>query len=482
MGGSSRNPSNMATHILKVTNPVKKLLSNSRQHQLKNVARCMGSWPVLNIPETKTTTLPNGIRVATEDSGIPTCTVGLWIDAGSRLENENNNGVAHFLEHMAFKGTEKRSQTDLELQIENMGAHLNAYTSREQTVYYAKCFSKDTDKAVDILSDIIQNSKLEEQAIERERNVILREMQEVETNLQEVVFDHLHAIAYQNTPLGRTILGPTENIKTITKKDLKKYIQSNYHGNRIVLAGAGGVNHDALVGLADKHFGTLPSRTEAIDSVERCRFTGGEVRVRDDFMPFAHVALAVETAGWSSADNIALMVASTLIGSWDRSMLGGEHLSSRLASVCANAPEVHSFMSFNTCYTDTGLWGIYYVCEGNETPNVLHQVQSEWMRLSHDVSDFEVNRAKNLLKTNLMLQLDGSTPLCEDIGRQMLCYGRRIPISELEARIDAVDAKNVQDVCRKYIYDKCPAVASIGPIEAMPDYANVRSGMYWLRY
>merc|ERR1711971_936650 len=129
MGGSSRNPSNMATHILKVTNPVKKLLSNSRQHQLKNVARCMGSWPVLNIPETKTTTLPNGIRVATEDSGIPTCTVGLWIDAGSRLENENNNGVAHFLEHMAFKGTEKRSQTDLELQIENMGAHLNAYTS-----------------------------------------------------------------------------------------------------------------------------------------------------------------------------------------------------------------------------------------------------------------------------------------------------------------------------------------------------------------
>ncbi|KAL0196525.1 hypothetical protein M9458_010097, partial [Cirrhinus mrigala] len=152
--------------------------------------------------------------------------VGLWIDAGSRYENERNNGTAHFLEHMAFKGTRKRSQLDLELEIENMGAHLNAYTSREQTVYYAKAFSKDLPRerhygcavnasllaAVEILADIIQNSTLGEAEIERERGVILREMQEVETNLQEVVFDYLHATAYQDTPLGRTILGPTENI------------------------------------------------------------------------------------------------------------------------------------------------------------------------------------------------------------------------------------------------------------------------------
>jgi processing peptidase subunit beta len=139
--------------------------------------------------------------------------VGIWIDAGSRFESEKTNGTAHFLEHMAFKGTSRRSQTDLELEVENMGAHLNAYTSREQTVYYAKAFSKDLPKAVDILSDILQNSTLGEAEIERERGVILREMQEVETNLQEVVFDHLHSTAYQGTPLGRTILGPSENIK-----------------------------------------------------------------------------------------------------------------------------------------------------------------------------------------------------------------------------------------------------------------------------
>ena len=144
--------------------------------------------------------LSNGIRVATEDSGIPTCTVGVWIDAGSRYETLQNNGVAHFLEHMAFKGTSKRSQTQLELEIENMGAHLNAYTSREQTVYYAKCLSRDLPRAMEILADIIQNSKFGEEEIERERGVILREMQEVETNLQEVVFDHLHSVAFQQTP------------------------------------------------------------------------------------------------------------------------------------------------------------------------------------------------------------------------------------------------------------------------------------------
>ena len=166
--------------------------------------------------------------MASEDYGLPTCTVGIWIDAGSRFETEKTNGTAHFLEHMAFKGTKTRSQTDLELEVENMGAHLNAYTSREQTVYYAKAFSKDLPKAVDILSDILQNSTLGEAEIERERGVILREMQEVETNLQEVVFDHLHSTAYQGTPLGRTILGPTENIKYVVKFKIYLFVLFSY--------------------------------------------------------------------------------------------------------------------------------------------------------------------------------------------------------------------------------------------------------------
>merc|ERR1719310_1119730 len=178
------------------------------------------------------------MRVASEDSGAPTATVGLWIDTGSRYETAANNGVAHFLEHMAFKGTGKRSQTGLELEVENMGAHLNAYTSREQTVFYAKCLAGDTEAAVEVLSDILTNSTFGTQEIERERGVILRELQEVE-------IDHLHAVAYQGTPLGRTILGPAKNIKSISRDDLTHYIDTHYKGPRMVLAGAGGVDHEA---------------------------------------------------------------------------------------------------------------------------------------------------------------------------------------------------------------------------------------------
>merc|ERR1712141_572638 len=239
----------------------------------------------LNLPPTEISVLDNGMRVATEDSGVPTATVGLWIDTGSRYETAANNGVAHFLEHMAFKGTEKRSQTQLELEVENLGAHLNAYTSREQTVFYAKCLSGDIGQAVEILSDILQNSKFGQQEIERERGVILREMQEVEMNLQEVVFDHLRAVAYQGTPLGRTILGPTANIKSISRDDIVQYIKTHYKGPRMVLAGAGGVNHEELCDLATKHFGKITDKYDAevpLDLAMRC--TGADVRVRDDSM------------------------------------------------------------------------------------------------------------------------------------------------------------------------------------------------------
>jgi processing peptidase subunit beta len=181
------------------------------------------------------TKLANGFTVATESNpNNQTATVGVWIDAGSRFETAKTNGVAHFLEHMAFKGTKSRTQTQLETQIENMGGHLNAYTSREQTVYYAKALSKDVGASVEILADILQGSTLAPAAIERERSVINREAEEVDKNKEEVVFDHLHAIAYQGNSLGYTILGPKENIDSITRQDLLDYIQANYTPERMV--------------------------------------------------------------------------------------------------------------------------------------------------------------------------------------------------------------------------------------------------------
>ncbi|XP_050069783.1 mitochondrial-processing peptidase subunit beta-like [Anopheles maculipalpis] len=437
---------------------------------------------LLNIPPTQVTQLKSGLRVASEDTGLQTTTVGVWINAGSRFENDNNNGVAHFLEHMAFKGTRNRSQVDLELEVENMGAHLNAYTSREQIVFYAKCPSQDVPKAIALLADIIQNPKLGEAEIERERDVILREMQEIESNLQEVVFDHLHATAYQGTPLGNTILGPTKNIRSIGKTDLEQYIKEHYTAPRIVLAAAGGVCHNDLVKLAEQNFSSLSSSVNSnAEALATYRFTGSEVRVRDDSLPLAHVAIAVEGCGWTDPDNVPLLVASTFIGVWDRSQSGSVNSASKLAVASAVDGLCHSFRSFNTCYKDTGLWGLYFVCDPLSCEDMLFNVQKEWMRLCTMITEGEVERAKNLLKTNMLMHLNGTTPICEDIGRQMLCYNRRIPLHELEQRIDSVTAQNVRDVGMKYIYDRCPAVAAVGPVENLPDYMRIRASMTWTR-
>ncbi|VVC39250.1 Peptidase M16, C-terminal,Metalloenzyme, LuxS/M16 peptidase-like,Peptidase M16, N- [Cinara cedri] len=472
----------MASRLLTFQTPLKALTLKSGVIQVPKYWKSSAAAPCpayLNVPETKVTTLENGMRVATEDNGSQTATVGLWIDAGSRWETASNNGVAHFVEHMLFKGTPSRTQNALELEIENIGAHLNAYTSREQTVFYAKALKSDVPKAVEILADILQNSNLGESEIDRERGVILREMQEVETNLQEVVFDYLHATAYQGTPLGQTILGPTENINSLKRKDLKEYIDIFYRPCRLVLAGAGGVNHEELVDLAKKLFKTpkdLKFDAE-VPSYSKCRFTGSEIKSRDDSLPLAHIAIAVESCGWSSADNIPLMVANTLIGSWDRSQGGGSNNANRLAREADSLDLCHSFQSFLTCYKDTGLWGAYFVCDRTKIWEFTYHLQEEWMRLCASVTDAEVERAKNVLKTNMLLQLDTSTQVCEDIGRQLLCYERRIPPHELEARINDISAKDIHDISLKYIYDRCPAVAAVGPVEQLVDYNELRSNM-----
>ncbi|KAG0069461.1 hypothetical protein BGZ90_000195 [Linnemannia elongata] len=392
---------------------------------------------------TRITSLKNGLTVATEaNPSAQTATVGVFIDAGSRAENAKNNGAAHFLEHMAFKGTNTRGQHDLEIQIENMGAHLNAYTSREQTVYYAKSFKADIPKSVEVLSDILQNSTLDNAAIERERDVILREQQEVDKQMEEVVFDHLHATAFQ--------------------------------GEHQVLVGAGGVDHDELVKLAEQHFSKLPvsanpaglGKTYAFAP----NFTGSEIRLQDDTMTQAHIAIAVEGCGWNSPDYYTMLVMQSIIGTWDRSLGASAHTSSRLSSIVHQNKLANSFMSFNTSYTDTGLFGIYFITENKDCQDdLIHFAQKEWARLTTSVTTAEVERAKQQLKSSLLLSLDGTTAIAEDIGRQMVTQGKRIAPQEVEKAINKITASDI-------------AMVGIGPIECMPDYSRVRGNMSWNRF
>lgn len=214
---------------------------------------------------------------------------------------------------------------------------------------------------VDILSDILQNSKLENAAIERERDVILREQEEVDKQMEEVVFDHLHAVAFQGQPLGRTILGPKENIQSISRDDLVNYIKTNYTADRMVLVGAGGVPHDQLVDLAVKYFGKIPAapstpQATAIAAAQKAKpdFIGSEVRVRDDTMPTANIAIAVEGVSWNDDDYFTALVTQAIVGNWDRAMGNSPYLGSKLSTFVHNNQLANSFMSFSTSYSDTG--------------------------------------------------------------------------------------------------------------------------------
>ncbi|GAA6007467.1 mitochondrial processing peptidase [Rhodotorula paludigena] len=435
-------------------------------------------------PLTQISTLPNGLTVATEaSSSAATATVGVWIDAGSRAETDKTSGTAHFLEHMAFKGTGKRSQHQLELEVENLGAHLNAYTSREQTVYYAKSFASDVGKSVEIISDILTGSKLEAAAIERERDVILREQEEVDKQIEEVVFDHLHAVAFQHQPLGRTILGPRDNILSIQRADLENYIKTNYTADRMVLVGTGGVEHAALVDLAKQHFGNLPTSAQPIQlgaatAKAKPDFVGAEVRVRDDTMSTCNFAIAVEGVGWNSPDYYPMLVMQSIMGNWDRSLGAQSLLSSRLSHIISSNNLANSFMSFSTSYSDTGLWGIYFVSENLvNLDDVTHFTLKEWQRMSTAPTDGEVSRAKAQLKASLLLGLDGTTAVAEDIGRQIVTSGRRLTPKEIESAVDAVSVADIQRCAKKYLWDRDIAVAAVGRVEGLLDYSRIRAAM-----
>jgi len=372
------------------------------------------------------------------------------------------------------------------VEIENMGGHLNAYTSREQTCYYAKVFKQDVSKAVEILSDILQNSHLDEHAINRERDVILREMQEIEGVAEEVVFDHLHATAFQHSPLGRTILGPAENIRTLTRADLADYIKTHYTAPRMVVAAAGGVDHQDLVNQAGKAFANLPTNpTTAADLVKKDPFifTGSDVRIRDPDLPTINFAVAFNGASWSDPDAVTLMVMQTMLGAWDKNVGAGGNMASPLAQRVAINGLANSYMAFNTNYKDTGLFGVYAVCDkGAPVDDLAWCIMREISKMCYNPLEEDIIRARNQLKAALLFSQDNLSGVAEDIGRQLLVYGRRIPKAELFARIDAVDVDTVKAAADRFIYDQDIAIAAMGDTQNLPDYTWFRRRTYWLRY
>ncbi|KNC81309.1 hypothetical protein SARC_06359 [Sphaeroforma arctica JP610] len=429
--------------------------------------------------ETKITTISTGLRVATECTGGETVTVSLWIDAGSRFETPETNGTAHFLEHMAFKGTSSRTQNGLEIEIENMGGHLNAYTSRETTVYYAKVQKQDVEKAMNILADILQQSTLPPNQIERERSVILREMEEVNSNMEEVVFDHLHETAFGDSPLAATILGPVQNIQSITRTMLKDYITKNYVAPRIALVAVGGVDHADIVAQAERQLTVFP-RDDNVVKLTKPKFLSRDMHTIDDKQDLAHVGIGFEGSAWSNPDFFELMIAATIVGNWNRAFGHGANVTSQLAKNLGTRGLAHSYMAFHTCYNDTGLWGVYITADRDTLPQAVVEVQREVVRLCEEVTEEEVEAAKLKYKTQTLMSLENTTAISEEIGRQLLSLGRRMTPAETVARIGAVTAQSVKEAMHKYVYEKDPAVVGIGQVHYLPKASSLRASPSFL--
>jgi processing peptidase subunit beta len=401
----------------------------------------------------------------------------MWIDAGSRYEDARSNGAAHFLEHMAFKGTRRRNRTALEQEIENMGGHLNAYTSREQTVYYAKGFKNDLRQIIDILGDILQNSNIDSYHLEIERAVIIREMEEVMKQTEEVIFDNLHTAAYRDSPLGYTILGPVENINSLNRDQLRSYIETHYSSDRMVFVAAGDVKHEEVVRLVSEIFGGLrPSRVMETLLANKPYFCGTElIQQSDELGSSAHVAVAYEGVPWNSPDAIPFMLLQSLFGTYqrDQGVIPGSLSDNKLIRSVAelDGQPCESFTSYNTCYKDTGLFGWYVVCDADAARACVERLLIGAANIGNEVTEEELDRAKHHLRMSLFGALDGTTAIAEDVGRQLLVYGRRMTAPEFCLRVAAVTVDDVRRCAKQHFCDANIALTGLGRVEGLPPRA-----------
>lgn len=442
----------------------------------KRFVKCFSSFPdVSSIPAAKVTALSNGIRVATEKSQGDTAAVGVWVDAGSRYETAENNGASHFLETLTFSALANDS---------SMSSQLNTFTSRESSVFYTTGAASEVSKDLERLAKTIQ-APITEEAVESERGGIIRELQE--QTVEDAVYDRLHETAYRGHPLHRSALGTPQNIETLTKNDLETFRRAHYTGRRIVIAGAGNVDHDALVTLSNSLFGDIPVEPPSdvpAPYKQPAHFTGSEIRIRFDSMPALHVGVGFATAGWNDPDRIPLLLAQELYGTWIRSLAygAGNHHESGLISKMSSEWLGESYTTFHTQYSDTGLFGIYATFNERHVMQILEKCFLEFPRLFYHCTEDELEGARNRVKLKLLQDTTTNDKVLENLGFQVTACGRAIHIQEMIDRIDAVDPAAINAVAGRFFYDRDFALAAIGPTMEMIDYAWLRARTFWRRY
>ena len=408
--------------------------------------------------------LPNGLRIVTDRiDTVDTVSLGLWVEVGTRHEAPEVNGVAHFLEHMAFKGTERRSARAIAEEIEAVGGHLNAYTSRESTAYYAKVLKEDLPLALDILADILLNSSFEPAELERERTVILQEIGQANDTPDDIIFDHFQECAFPQQSMGRPVLGSPEIIRRISREKVMAYLRDHYGAARMVLSASGNLDHDQIVQLADKLFSTMPS--ERAVTTEPARYAGGEYRQQRDLEQL-HLVLGFPGLALGDPDYYAAMVVSTAFG-------GG--MSSRLfQEVREKRGLAYSIHSFAHGYRDCGLFGIYAGTGEQEATELVPVLCDETMRLEQGFTAVELARAKAQIKAGLLMSLESTSARCEQMAQHMLIHGTPFDPADIVRKIEAVDDASIRRVVSGWLTAP-PTVAALGPVSRLEDFDRLKT-------
>ncbi len=398
------------------------------------------------------TTLKSGINVVTDTMPhLETASLGVWVSSGSRDERLNEHGISHFLEHMAFKGTRRRTARQIAEEIEAVGGDLNAATSAESTAYYARVLKADVPLALDVLADILSEPAFARDELTLEQNVIVQEIGAVADTPDDLIFEHLQAIAFPDQPLGRSILGTAKTVRSFDGSKLRNYLTRHYRGPDIVIAAAGAVDHAAVVAEAEKHFASFNG--PAGPSPSQARFGGG-AHVEKRELEQVHIALALPGVPQTDPSLYSLQTFSNILGGGMSSRLFQEARERR--GLC------YSIYSFHVPYSDIGMFGLYAGTDAADTSELMRLIVDEIASTAETISEPEVARAKAQMKAGLLMALESSGARIEQLARQMITRGRPIPLAELVEKVEAVTVESARAAGRALLARGKLATAVLG--------------------
>jgi predicted Zn-dependent peptidase len=409
------------------------------------------------------TSLPSGLTVVTDSMPhLQTATLGVWVGAGSRDEQPDEHGISHLLEHMAFKGTKRRTAREIAETIEAVGGDINAATSFETTAYFSSVLKSDVPMVLDVLSDILSNPAFDPNELKREQNVIVQEIGATEDAPDDLVFDYLQSRAFPDQPMGRSILGTPKTVCSFKGDNLRAYLARNYRAPGMVVAAAGAIDHEVMVGEIERLFGKFNG--PAKPAAQSAKFGGGS-RLETRELEQVHIAFALEGLPQRDADLYSLQVFTSILGGGMSSRLFQEIREKR--GLC------YSISAFHMPFSDTGLFGVYAGTDARDVNELVRVSIEETARAAAAITEAEVDKAKAQMKVGLLMALESSGARARQLANQVLIWGRPIPLAEIVAKIEAVTVDSARAAGRALLGRSRPAVAALGPGKGLEGAAAI---------